>query len=248
MQIQSILNISVEPSALRKLCGITMKMFTCLTCFFFCLLGFFLLVFALHFWRALKYAAPKNIWHYVFANLITLPHEKRWNENEKLTPTQLDSASHSFTLFLCLSLDLEAPCSLSVWSLLACKLHWLPRCTFLSFFPTASLSFSFPLSLRFTTLFFAYSFDLLAFCLALCARHFFVFSTYFTQCKSPLFQHFFSVSVSVSVSLCCLLLACLSLSHCQPLFYISNTWRIYVPSFLSGIGGAEGVMAQGQRH
>lgn len=41
MQIQSILNISVEPSALRKLCGITMKMFTCLTCFFFLPFGFF---------------------------------------------------------------------------------------------------------------------------------------------------------------------------------------------------------------
>lgn len=34
---------------------------------------------------------------------------------------------------------------------------------------------------------------------------------------------------------CCLLFACHSLSHCQPFFYISNTWRIYVPS-LSGIG------------
>lgn len=166
---------------------------------------------------------------------------KNWRQHN-LTQRSILSLSFSVSL----SLDLEAPCSLSVWSLLACKLHWLPRCTFFSFFPTASLSFSFPLSLRFATLFFAYSFDLLAFCLALCARHFFVFSTYFTQCKSPLFQHFFSVSVSVS--LCCLLLACLSLSHCQPLFYISNTWRIYVPSFLSGIGGAEGVMAQGQRH
>lgn len=165
---------------------------------------------------------------------------KNWRQHNL---TQRSILSLSSSLFL----SLEAPCSLSVWSLLACKLHWLPRCTFLSFFPTASLSFSFPLSLRFATLFFAYSFDLLAFCLALCARHFFVFSTYFTQCKSPLFQHFFSVSVSVYLS-CCLLLACLSLSHCQPLFYISNTWRIYVPSSLSGIGGVEGVMAQGQRH
>lgn len=163
---------------------------------------------------------------------------KNWRQHN-LTQRSILSLSFSVSL----SLDLEAPCSLSVWSLLACKLHWLPRCTFLSFFPTASLFLLLP---SFATLFFAYSFDLLAFCLALCARHFFVFSTYFTQCKSPLFQHFFSVSVSVS--LCCLLLACLSLSHCQPLFYISNTWRIYVPSCLSGIGGVEGVMAQGQRH
>lgn len=127
---------------------------------------------------------------------------KNWRQ---LNLTQRSILSFSFfPLSLSLSLDLEAPCSLSVWSLLACKLHWLPRCTFLSFFPTASLPVSPSLFLRFATLFFAYSFDLLAFCLALCARHFFVFSTYFTQCKSPLFQHFFSVSLSISLAVYCL--------------------------------------------
>lgn len=229
MQIQSILNISEEPSAaLRKLCGITMKMFTCLTCFLSFFYVFFWL-FWLHFWRALKYAAPKNIWHYVFANLITLPlldYLTQRRESERGRERGILTTSLPFPL--------EAtPCSLSVWSLLACKLHWLPRCTFLSFLLNLSISpsppsYSLSHQPRFATLFFAYSFDLLAFCLALCARHFFfAFSTYLTQCKSFLFSH----SLYLSFVLC---LAVYCLPAC--LYSFSNTWRIYVPSLNRGEG------------
>lgn len=205
--------------------------------FSFCLP--FFLVFVLHFWRALKYAAPKNIWHYVFANLITPPHEKRWNENEKLTPTQLDSASCSFTIYpslsLSLSVSLEAPCSLSVWSLLACKLHWLPRCTFLSFLSAASPSLSFCFSSAFASLLCSLLTHLI--CLHFVWHFALVISSSFLLTlpnANRLYFSTFFLPLSLYLS-CCLLFACHSLSHCQPFFYISNTWRIYVPS-LSGIG------------
>lgn len=117
-----------------------MKMFTCLTCFFFLPFGFFSAGFCAAFLaRPQVCSAKKHLTLRICKFNNTPPWKKmKWKWKTDANTTWL-SVPFFHSLSLSLSLDLEGPCSLSVWSLLACKLHWLPRCTFLSFFPTASL-------------------------------------------------------------------------------------------------------------